>query len=381
MSAAGFYLAIPVFTGFDRLMDPEHYRRLPDGWMIGITDIVQSTSAIGERRYKAVNTAGASAIAAVANALSHKEFPFVFGGDGASFALPPEDVEAAREAMAATAAWVRDSLNLDMRIALVPIANIRAEGHDVLVGRYAPSPDVSYAMFGGGGVGWAEAAIKRGEFAVEPAPEGTMPDLTGLSCRFERMTSTRGTILSLIVVRAPQASMDQFSAFISRTVSLIQHSGETASPVPETGPALGSPLAGLEIEARALRGQSLALKRVRVLLRTLFVHAVMRWGINAGKFVPARYLQELVANTDYRKYDDGLRMILDCSESFASEIERRLQQAVDENIIRFGLHRQGAAIMTCFTPSPTQSNHVHFVDGADGGYAMAAVALKAASQR
>ena len=36
---------------------------------------------------QAVNTAGASAISAVANALGHRRFPFVFGGDGASFAV------------------------------------------------------------------------------------------------------------------------------------------------------------------------------------------------------------------------------------------------------------------------------------------------------
>ena len=35
-------------------------------------------------------------------------------------------------------------------------------------------------------------------------------------------------------------------------------------------------------------------------------------------------------------------------------------------------------MMTCFTPSPTRSDHVHFIDGAQGGYAAAAAALKAA---
>jgi hypothetical protein len=33
-------------------------------------------------------------------------------------------------------------------------------------------------------------------------------------------------------------------------------------------------------------------------------------------------------------------------------------------------------MMTCFTPSVTQTNHVHFIDGAMGGYAMAASQLK-----
>ena len=36
-------------------------------------------------------------------------------------------------------------------------------------------------------------------------------------------------------------------------------------------------------------------------------------------------------------------------------------------------------MMTCFTPSPTSSNHVHFIDGAMGGYAMAASAMKASA--
>jgi hypothetical protein len=35
-------------------------------------------------------------------------------------------------------------------------------------------------------------------------------------------------------------------------------------------------------------------------------------------------------------------------------------------------------MMTCFTPSLVRSNHVHFIDGASGGYAIAANAMKGA---
>ena len=56
-----------------------------------MADVVQSTKAIAENRYKAVNMAGAAVIVAVTNALGDREFPFVFGGDGASFAVPAAD--------------------------------------------------------------------------------------------------------------------------------------------------------------------------------------------------------------------------------------------------------------------------------------------------
>ena len=84
-----FYSGIPVFHGFGSLMDPSLYSPVPDDWTIGIADIVESTKAIAEHRYKAVNMAGAAVIAAVTNALEGREFPFVFGGDGASFAVAP----------------------------------------------------------------------------------------------------------------------------------------------------------------------------------------------------------------------------------------------------------------------------------------------------
>ena len=117
-----FYGGIKVFRGFTKLMEPQLYSPLPDDWTVGVADIVESTKAIAAQRYKAVNMAGAAVIAAVTNALEGREFPFVFGGDGASFAVARDDLGAAREALAATAAWVRDDLDLVMRVALVPVS-------------------------------------------------------------------------------------------------------------------------------------------------------------------------------------------------------------------------------------------------------------------
>jgi len=68
-----------------------------------------------------------------------------------------------------------------MRVALVPVAAVRAQGFDVRVAALRAVAHLSYAMFSGGGLGWAETAMKRGEFAVPAAPPGTQPDLTGLS--------------------------------------------------------------------------------------------------------------------------------------------------------------------------------------------------------
>jgi hypothetical protein len=372
-----FYGTIPVFRGFTRLMDPSLYAPLPSDWSIGVADIVGSTKAIAQARYKAVNMAGAAVIAAVTNALEGREFPFVFGGDGASFAVAPDDLERTRQTLAATAAWVKEDLDLEMRVALVPIAAIRAQGLDVRVARFGSSPNLSYAMFSGGGLGWADAAMKRGEFAVAAAPPGTQPDLSGLSCRFEEIPAVRGLILAVLVMPVEGADPVAYRKLIEDIVALVERSPDQGRPVPPGGPPLRWPPAGVEFEARAQRGGPLFKRRLGVFAWTLFYYFIMRFGIKVGGFVPHIYVQQVVENSDFRKYDDGLRMVLDCTPDLERELSARLAAASSAGIARYGLHRQDAAMMTCFTPSAIRSDHVHFIDGARGGYASAATALKA----
>lgn len=370
-----FYTRLPVFEDFSQLTDPAVYRPLPDGWILGLSDIVNSTAAIATGRYKDINMAAAALIAAMTNRLGTQDFPFVFGGDGASFALPQEQTDLAREVLAAVAAWVRDALGFTLRVALVPIAAIRAEGHDVRIARFAASHDVTYAMFSGGGLSFAEQQMKEGAFAIAPAAPGTMPNLNGLSCRFDELRSERGVILSLIVVPGSNGNQAAFTRLIGKILSLADNPTEARRPVPEGGPPLSGPFKGFAVEAKATGPGSLVAK-ARLFCRRILSFLIFKIGKPIGGFDPVRYRDQLVQNTDFRKFDDGLRMTLDCTPALANRLERLLLQAQAQGNIRYGLHRQQSALLTCFVPSPMRSDHVHFIDGAMGGYAMAARALK-----
>jgi hypothetical protein len=191
------------------------------------------------------------------------------------------------------------------------------------------------------------------------------------------MPSTRGLILSVLVVPAQGADPLAFRRVIEDVIDLVERSPDAGRPVPPEGPPLRWPPAGVEYEARAARGGPLLVRRTFVLATTLWAYVVMRFGIKVGNFVPKAYVQQVVENSDFRKYDDGLRMILDCTPELERALTQRLVTAASNRIVRYGLHRQDAAMMTCFTPSVMRSDHVHFIDGARGGYASAATALKA----
>lgn len=377
-STSDFYKRLPVFRDFIQVADAACFQPLPDDWMVGVADVQQSTKAIRENRYKAVNMAGAAVIASVANALKGRDFPFVFGGDGASFAVPATDSALARQALGETATWVKEDLDLSLRIGMVSVAAIRAQGRDVRVARYMPSANVSIAMFSGGGMAWADAAMKRDEIAVPPAAPGAHPDLSGLSCRYELIPSQRGQVLSLVVMPEARANPDDFRAVVEAVARIVEKTPDASRPLPGQGLRLKWPPQGYDLEARASRraGESIRTRKAKVLALTLLYFLIMWSGLRIGRFIPAKYTQELIENSDFRKFDDSLRMVLDCTPELATEIEDYLKTEAAKGVVRYGVHRQDAAMMTCFTPSPVNPNHVHFIDGAQGGYALAATALK-----
>jgi Protein of unknown function (DUF3095) len=373
--SSNFYESIPIFDEFGEAVRPQNYRPLPDDWAVGFSDVVGSTDAVAKGRYKAVNMVGAGAIAAVANALDRRPFPFVFGGDGASFAVSGADAPAAGAALAAMAGFSHDEFQLDLRIAAISVKEIRAAGRDVRVARYGATPRCVYAMFTGGGLTWFEGEAKRGRHAVPPAAPGAKPDLSGLSCRWGVAPAKQGIILSLIV--APRGNDSRFGALVEEIVRMAHEAPLDGRPVTLASLGVADPMKAIALEASVNAASGVSRTRARVSAATSYLLGVAfhKLKLKAGGFDAALYASDVAANADFRKFDDGLRMTLDCSPAFADALEARLAAA--EGFASWGAFRQEAAQLTCFVPSITERGHVHFVDGAGGGYTMAAKAMKA----
>ena len=104
-------------------------------------------------------------------------------------------------------------------------------------------------------------------------------------------------------------------------------------------------------------------------------YVLIRFRLRTPFWDMPKYIKSLVTNADFRKFDDGLKMTVDCSPEFADALEKRLAAASE--YANYGTFRQNNAILTCFVPSSPDVGHIHFVDGAGGGYTMAAKAMKA----
>lgn len=363
---------VPVLEDFAQVSDPSRYVPVPEGWFVGVCDVVNSTAAIEAGRYKAVNLAGAGAVSAVMNAVGAGAQLFAFGGDGAHFVIPPERAAAARDALARVSGWAERELGLTLRAGMTGIDDLRVAGQEVRTAFWKASEHVRYAMFIGGGLERAEALLKSGEIRLEPAGADREPDLTGLSCQWGPISPSKGAILSLIVKPAAGAPQQAFSAVVNAVVDLLDD-GASSNPLPPQGPVAELTSAAIALQTHVASKSRPAWRRsLGVLAGAVFAWLVFRLGLKVGGFDPHRYRQEIAVNTDFRKFDDALMMTVDCAPETAERLHTLLDAAVAQGTVRYGMHMQDEAIMTCLVPSVMTPDHMHFVDGAGGGYASAA---------
>jgi hypothetical protein len=190
--------------------------------------------------------------------------------------------------------------------------------------------------------------------------------------------------VSIIAVPGPAQNRQTFQALVSDIVALVDEQGRGGRPVSSEGLAYSFPPSGLDAEARAAvpKGRRLA-KKLKVMALMLLVATADRLNFRIGTFDPKLYRGDVVQNTDFRKFDDGLKMTIDVKPELRERLETLLAQAEAAGVCHYGVHRQDSALMTCMVVNPMQRDHVHFVDGAAGGYAVAAANMKAktAAQR
>lgn len=383
--SATFYDQLPALHRFSDMFEARNFVPAPGDWQVAISDVRESTAAIAAGRYKEVNMAGAASIVALLNIAGGRDIPFVFGGDGASLLIPPDLLGPARSALAGVRALSRRELGLDLRVGLVPMADLRAAGAELLVARLRISAHYDQALFSGGGLAAAERLLK------DPAsgPRYSLPedahgaaDLSGLECRWQDVPSRHGETVSLLVMAAPGSSPRAASATYREVTAWIEAAyGVESDYHPLSTPGLRASTSPRQLMAEArLRGGPGA-ARLGYLLKI--------WGANVAvgayrSYQRLRGLQpwwdayrDLVFRTaDYRKYDDTLRMVIAGTSGRRERLTRTLEDAYRRGRLVYGLHVTDRALMTCLV-FERMGRQVHFVDGADGGYALAAQDMKA----
>ncbi len=372
-----FYQNIKEFIHFDGITDDANFHSVPDDWSVIITDVKGSTKAIEEGRYKDVNTVGAASITVIQEAVDGVEFPYVFGGDGATLLIPPSCVKNVTKKLVALKTLSEAQFGLKLRVGLISVKEVFEQGAKIEVAKFNLITGKSVAIFRGGGLTVAEKKIK-GEaetYELEASSENKL-SLKGLSCRWQPIPSKNGRVLSLLVGARGENESEVYDQVLAQLNEIIDGDIDKGNPVDREQMAYKSVAQCVKDEQR-YHDSVWSFGFFARLLEIVFAVAVFKFKVPPLFFNPERYAKSMETHSDYRKFDDMLRMIVDCSTSQINAIREFLEEKYQAGELFYGMFESSTSLMTCYVEDLKDGNHIHFIDGGDGGYAMAAKQLKA----
>jgi len=386
MTTVNFYRDLPALESFAETIETARHAQVPGDWWIVVADVIGSTKAIEAGAYKKVNTVGVACIAAVVNVDRSVEMPFVFGGDGATFTVPGTLRERVIPALREAQRLARESFDLSLRVGLVQVSSLLGNGLRAGVAKVRLSPNVTQPTFSGDGWEEAERMVKdplaKGVLRVQEDDGPCEGSFEGFECRWQGVPSFHDHKLALLVAAVSNDAEVNLASYRKVSDKITRIYGDISSyhPLRAEHMRLSFNPSELGHEWRVRSSRLSLWGRVKYFARMVFLNL-------AGAYLFARkmdtkavrwshYTEEMVENTDFRKFDGMLRMVIDGSEAQYRDLRAFLEKELRKGRLVYGMHRSREALLTCIVFS-YNGNHVHFVDGSDGGYAIAARELKA----
>lgn len=381
-----FYEDIPKSNAMEDIFSLEFSRLVPNNWILIITDVVQSTKAVEAGQYRDVNTSGGLAVIAIANLIGTMNFPFIFGGDGVTMLIPEHWEALARDVLFDTRKKVASLFNLQLRIGVVPIRTLYDLGYEIRIAKLKISAQYTQAIIDGYGLEVAESWVKsptpNNPFLVVSQKTVMEADFHGFTCRWQDVPSEKGEIVSLIVKFCSQdmaVRKKELSAFLR---FLTKHYGRDSDYHPIQAKQMQSGdkrFLWREIKIRS-EGHSWA-KRCGITLSVIFEIVMIRaiqlfhLPIHILWMDILRLKENNVVSSDFRKFDGSLKMVISGSPDNRNQLIAYLKSGYQQKQLFYGFHISNRAVLTCLMHTDSGSE-VHFVDGADGGYTMAAKQIK-----
>ena len=385
-----FYSELKPINRFSEITNIKNFVSVPDDWYIIVTDVVNSTKEVELGNYKDVNLLGAASIIAVLNIAQKIDIPFVFGGDGATVLIPALLYAQAKQALLALKQRAKANFAIDLRVGIVPVSAVSAANYSVKIAKLEVSENYHQAVLAGGGLTYATELIKDsiGEnlYSLSPLKKAEDVNLNGLECRWQNIPSRHEEILSLIVLET-SLSVKNSGKVYQEVLEEIEHiygNEECYSPIANDNLRLTfnrrSLLKETKLRAKSASWLDKALYLLKIQLENLLGLLFMNFKFKIGPMDWGLYKNIVADATDYRKFDDMLRMVISGNAVQREQLINYLDLQYKAGILVYGTHVSHQALMTCLV-FEYNGPQVHFIDGADGGYTLAAKAMKARLHR
>lgn len=359
----------------DLLVKASLFHPVPADWHVIITDIKGSTQAVQSGLHETVNLIATGSIVTVLNLAFRAGItvPFFFGGDGATFIVPPSIVDQAMQGLLLYQLNISENFNLELRVGVVPVQEIYQEGHELNISKFGLSDAFSIPVVLGKGLSFAEQLIKAEDylFTSELAPAAEL-DLSGMQCRWDKIDPPEHSqeIVTLLIMAVGLVSPALIFSKVIRHIDDIYGPPQKRQPISVAKLKLKSSFDRLSVEMRARIGKIRFFELLKSWLINMYGYIYFQ--TESGK----NYLNRLVEMSDTLVMDGRINTVISGNQEQRFQLLKALDELEGAGEVVYGLHVSGDSVMSCYVRD-LKDGHIHFVDGAEGGYTQAARQLKA----
>ena len=376
---AQFYSELPVnkMSVSDLVADKSLFSEVPEDWQVLVADIKNSTLAIKNGKHNEVNLVATGSIIAVLNIVYSQNIsvPFFFGGDGATILVPSKYLESAMSALEKHRKNTLKNFGFELKIGHISIAEIYREKIELIIAKAQINDNFNIPVVLGDGLQYAENLIKnedplkKDNFQKDESPL----NLNGMECKWDKIRPPEETqeVVSLIVTGCGDQDPSKIFSEVLNAIDDIYGPAKRRKPISVKRLRLKAGFQKINSEMRAKLGRFDAFYLLKNLVKTNFGKFYLK-NSYAGK----RYLQKLVELTDTLTIDGRINTVIIGTSEQRTSLISLLDHLESSNKIKYGLHVSKESVMSCYVRDMGTNEHIHFVDGADGGYTRAANSLK-----
>lgn len=357
------------------LQQEESFSDIPSDWHVVLTDILDSTKSINSGNHEVVNLIATGSIIAVLN-IAHEAkitIPFFFGGDGATLMVPSEILEDCLHALKEHQKNSYDNFGLFLRVGSMPVSEVYENGYRLKLAKSKINDHLSIPIILGGGLHYVEKIIKdESDSYKSPELLKNVLNLTGMECRWDRIKppEEQHEILCLLVNSCNREDQGPVYKKVLDKIEAIYGSHKKRSPISIAGLSLNATLDRINAEIKVKHGA----RNFKFFLKRTFSTAVGKFYLRFNE-EGQQYLNTLIELTDTLVLDGRINTVISGVAEQHDELEHFLNGLEARKEVHFGTHRSKESIMSCYVRD-RKDQHIHFVDGGDGGYTKAARVLK-----
>jgi hypothetical protein len=351
---------------------------VPGDWLVIIADVKNSTAAVNAGRHNDVNLVAASCLVVALNVANKAgiDIPFFFTGDGGTVLVPPAILDEVLAGLHTHNSNSSLNFNLQLHIGCVAVSSIQEAGFSIKIAK-SQVASMTKAVIIGDGLQYAEQQVKQSLPAETSNADAPLLDMEGLECRWDKIKPPSEQMEVVCYLVAATAEVEQARVYgdVLHKMDEIYGAIENRNPISIDRLKLLLSVNKVKKEMMAKFGRWKRNYIASTLLKTFIGRLYFKFNWKINKQRGREYLEQVISNADILTIDGRINCILSATADKRIRFVEYLSQQEQSGRLVFGHFVSRESVMTCYIESRNQ-RHIHFVDGADGGYTEASKELK-----